>query len=155
MTLLDMQVTDLPEQHAAAVSAVVPMAELTGFFDTAYSRVFAAVQAQGIVPAGAPYAFYRAMPTDVCDLDAGIPVAAPIEADGDVHPTVLPAGRAATGTHAGAYEDLGDSWGELMAWAGRQGLVPAGPFWEVYLTEPRPGMDPAELRTQLVVPVLG
>lgn len=155
MTLLGMQVTDLVEQHSAAVSGVVPMGELTGFFDTAYSRVFAAIGAQGIVPAGEPYAFYRAIPTDVCDLDAGIPVASPIEEDGDVHPTVLPGGRAATGIHAGSYEDLGESWGELMAWAGRQGVVPAGPFWEVYLTDPRPGVDPAELRTQLVVPLRG
>lgn len=155
MTLLDPQVVDLPAQPVAALSAVVPTAELSGFFDTAYSRVFAAIQAQGIVPAGAPYAFYRTMPTEVCDLDAGIPVTTLIGADGDVHPAVLPAGPAATGIHAGSYEQLGESWGELMAWAGRRGLVPAGPFWEVYLTEPQPDMDPAELRTQLVVPLRG
>ena len=29
------------------------------------------------------------------------------------------------------------------------GATPELPFWEIYATEPRPGMDPAELRTDL------
>jgi hypothetical protein len=28
-------------------------------------------------------------------------------------------------------------------------MTPAGVFWEVYLTVPSPGMDPAGLRTEL------
>ncbi|WP_062378478.1 GyrI-like domain-containing protein [Demequina pelophila] len=155
MTLQDPQVVDLPEQHVAVVSGVVPMAELGGFFGKAFAAVWAATQKQGVEPAEAPFARYRGMPADVCDLDVGMAVATPIEVDGDVHPSTLPAGRAVTAIHAGAYDAVGESWGRLMAWTADQGLAPAGPFWEVYLNEPVPGMDPADLRTQLVIPVEG
>ena len=33
--------------------------------------------------------------------------------------------------------------------------APAFPFWEVYVTEPSPDMDPATLRTDLVTLVTG
>ena len=38
-----------------------------------------------------------------------------------------------------------------MAWVDEQGLTPAGPMWEVYVTDPTPEMDPASLRTDLFV----
>ena len=51
--------------------------------------------------------------------------------------------------HAGGFDGLAAAWQELSAWVRERGLTPAGPFWEVYLTVPSPGMDPAELRTEL------
>ena len=51
--------------------------------------------------------------------------------------------------HHGGYDELSVSWERLRAWMD-DGDVTAGPvFWEVYLTEPSPNMDPADLRTEL------
>jgi effector-binding domain-containing protein len=37
----------------------------------------------------------------------------------------------------------------LGTWIGEQDLIPSRVFWEVYLTEPTPDTDPADLRTEL------
>ena len=65
----------------------------------------------------------------------------------------LPAGRAARLVHHGSYDELGSSWERLARWMRDQRLEPAAFFWEVYVTEPSPDMDPADLRTELIWPV--
>ena len=49
----------------------------------------------------------------------------------------------------GSYDELGRSWQRLTTWIAEQGLQPAGPMWEVYVTEPTPETDPVTLRTDL------
>ena len=39
-----------------------------------------------------------------------------------------------------------------MGAIGGMGRAPGSPFWEVYVTEPSPDMDPATLRTDLFCP---
>jgi hypothetical protein len=60
--------------------------------------------------------------------------------------------RAAELLHHGPYADEGPSLAALYAFVAEQGLAPAGPHTEVYLTDPRE-VEPAELRTLLRVPV--
>jgi effector-binding domain-containing protein len=55
--------------------------------------------------------------------------------------------------HAGSFDGLSEAWQRLGAWIGEQGLEPSDDYWEVYLTEPSPDMDPADLRTELNWPV--
>ena len=55
--------------------------------------------------------------------------------------------------HAGSFDGLSEAWQRLGAWIGGQGLTPANDYWEVYVTEPSPDMDPADLRTELNWPV--
>ena len=61
----------------------------------------------------------------------------------------LSASRVATSVHRGNYDDLGRSWQHLAEWAGQQGLALGDRMWEVYVTEPRPGDDPADMVTEL------
>ena len=51
--------------------------------------------------------------------------------------------------HAGGYDQLGETWGRLGAWIAERGLTAGADLWEVYVTEPKPDMDPGELRTEL------
>jgi effector-binding domain-containing protein len=57
--------------------------------------------------------------------------------------------------HHGSYDQLTAAWAQLEAWMREHDLEPAPSSWEVYLTEPSPDMDPADLRTQLVWPTTG
>lgn len=68
-------------------------------------------------------------------------------------PSSLPGGRIARLIHLGAFDGLGTSWEQLVAWVYEHGMQPGEVFWEVYLTEPAPDMDPAELRTELNLPI--
>jgi effector-binding domain-containing protein len=61
----------------------------------------------------------------------------------------LPGGQVARLVHHGSFDELGSSWARLGAWIGQRGLTPTDALWEVYVTEPSPDMDPADLRTAL------
>jgi hypothetical protein len=54
--------------------------------------------------------------------------------------------------HRGPYAEEGPTLAALYAFVAEQGLTPAGPHTEVYLTDPR-AVEPADLRTLLRVPV--
>jgi len=91
----DIKSTQLQEQPTAVLRETVPMTGLRGFFGRAYSAVMSAAEQQHVQLAGPPFAMYRGMPTDVVDVEAGFPVAAPFPGGGDGGVTAgsLPAGR--------------------------------------------------------------
>ena len=68
---------------------------------------------------------------------------------GQVTPSSLPFGRVARLVREGSFDDLPSSWERLGTWIEQQGHQPRDEFREVYLTEPSPDIDPADLRTEL------
>jgi effector-binding domain-containing protein len=146
------QLDELDEQATAVIRGRVPMEQLADFFDRSFGQLAATISAQGIEIAGPAFALYQAPPSDVADIEVGFPVAGTVTDDGDVVASSLPGGPAATLVHAGSYDTLGASWQRLFEWATDAFFEPAGPVWEVYVTEPSPDMDPADLRTMLYLP---
>lgn len=63
-----------------------------------------------------------------------------------------PAQRVAWIVHHGPYEDEGPALEALHGFVAAQGLAPAGPHTEIYLTDPS-RVAPADLRTELRLPV--
>lgn len=147
------EVVTLEPRTTAVVQAVVPMADLRAFFDRSFGELAAALADQGVAPTGPAFALHHRRPDDTADLEVGFPTARAVEPAGEVVAGSLPGGRAARLVHQGGYDGLGEAWGRLVAWAGEQGSQPDGPFLEVYVTEPRPDVDPADLRTELYLPL--
>lgn len=152
---------DVPEPELVEVAAVptavvagegIGFDDLPAFFDDAFGVLPGVLAAQGVTPTGPAFGLYRAL-GEVVDLEVGFPVDRPVEAEGRVRPGSLPAGRVARVVHAGGFDGLGPVWEGLRAWLVDQGLTPGAGTWEVYLTEPTPDMDPADLRTELNWPV--
>jgi DNA gyrase inhibitor GyrI len=94
------------------------------------------------------------------DVEAGVPVAAPLDGEGDVAAGTLPAGRFATVTHHGHPDELIGATAALLAWADEQGLVwdhhdsPDGTVWacrvEAFQTNPMEQPDMSQWDTDLV-----
>lgn len=141
-------VTLKPEPTAVVRHRGVTVHELVPLFDAGYS----AVAASGAALAGPAFALYLGDPSAAFDLELGFPVSEPLAAavPGAVttEPSSLPGGHAFTLSHLGRYDNLSQGWGRLAAAAASQGFRPSC-FYEVYVTEPMPGMDPATLRTDL------
>lgn len=139
----------------------IAMDDLPGLFDTAFPTLFPALAAAGVTPAGAAFALYPRFSEDWshCDIEVGVPLAAPLPgpveaplADGSavvVEPSELPPGKVASSLYAGGYDGLGEAWKALTDALIAAGHTPAMPCWEVYLTEPTPDGDPADMRTGL------
>ena len=146
--------TDEPTLRLAAVRATVPMSDLVGFFDTAYTRVAQAAAREGWPVVGAAVALYRGMPTDTVDLTAGFAVDAEVGASSDgVEVVELTGGPALTLTYTGAYEGLPEAWALVEEDRAELGVAGRGDFWEEYVTEPSPGGDPQQNVTRLVLPL--
>jgi effector-binding domain-containing protein len=143
----------LVSQTTAVVRGRIRMDELASFFDRSFSTLSSTLSAQGITPAGPAFALYHGAPTDRADLEVGFATDRPVAPDGDVVASSLPGGRVAQAVHEGSFDGLGESWQRLFSWIGDQGLTARDDFWEVYVTEPSPTMDPADLRTELNAPV--
>ena len=137
----------------AVIRRVVAMDRLAEIFDGAFGTIAVTTIGQDAGIAGPAFALYHGMPTDTADLEVGFPTQRAVRADGDVVASALPGGRVARAVHAGSFDGLGAAWGRLRGWIDDQGLKAGDTFWEVYLTQPTPDMDPADLRTELNWPV--
>ncbi len=149
MNTTEPELVELDEATTAVIRDVVSMTEMVDFFDRSFTELVTVLGQQGIAPTGAGFARYFGPPGDTVDLEVGFPVDGQVTGAGQVRPGTLPAGSAARLVHVGAFDALGESWGRLGAWIAAQGLTPGADLWEIYLTEPRPDMDPADLRTEL------
>lgn len=158
-TIQPFDLIDFPGMSTAVVRAEdLAMSELREFFDPAFN-VLGRVIAEGrISPTGPAFARYDAPPTEAVSLEAGFPVAEPL--DGPLHldgleicASSLPKCRLAVTKHRGSYDLLGEAWADFASDVARAGLVAATPIWEAYDTMPQPDMDPGELVTGLAMPL--
>lgn len=138
-----------------------PMKDMPAAFDSTFGALFPVLEAHGISPTGPAFALYHRMPTETASFDVGIPVDKPLtepvttESGTVVEPSKLPAGSVARISYFGPYDAMSEGWGAFMYALAAAGKTPDLPFWELYVTEPRPDSDPATLRTDLVVKVTG
>ena len=137
----------------AVVRAVVPVAGLTGFFDSSFRELVTTTSGQGAALLGPAFALYRGPLVGTVDLEVGFPVDRTVRAEGTVVASELPGGRLATVTHHGSFDGLAGAWARLAEWLREQGHIPGAQRWEVYVTRPSPEMDPRDLRTDLFWPV--
>lgn len=150
---------DLEETPLAVVRhREVRLAELPGLFDRGYAALGAAFASGTLTPAGPALAIYHGDPQAAFALELGFPVlAAPafplVQVGVEIEGGTLPAGPALVTSHLGSYDGLGPAWGRFMESLG-PGDVPAGPFLEVYVTDPSQA-EAADLRTDLVLPLRG
>lgn len=137
----------------ALVREVVPIGDIASFYDRSFTVLPQTILGQGVAITGPAFGYYFGIPGETVDLAAGFPTDRPVTPEGEVIAGELPGGRVANMVHTGSFDGLGDAWQALGSWITDQGLTPGGEFWEVYVTEPSPEMDPADLRTELYWPV--
>ncbi|MFD1938769.1 hypothetical protein ACFSKW_45635 [Nonomuraea mangrovi] len=87
--------------------------------------------ASGVKPAGSPFLKYHGMITGhrSVQVEAGIPVESFLRTLEGTHCRELPAGRYATLVHSAHPSGLMDATGQLLEWAGQQGMQ-----WDAGLT---------------------
>lgn len=140
------------DQPVAVIRERVPMAALAEFFARAFGAVMAAMQRQGVFPAGPPFARYHGMPGDSVDVEAGFPVGGRFNGADGVQTGILPGGEAFEAIHTGPYDTLGKTYGALQQKMQAEGITPADTMWEYYLSDPEQEPDPAKWQTKVVWP---
>jgi effector-binding domain-containing protein len=80
------------------------------------------------------------------DVEVGVLVSEPFQAEGLVILSALPAGEVATATHRGDYAKLGVTHQAVRDYAAARGREFAGPCWEIYGHAPP---DPSQAETEV------
>jgi effector-binding domain-containing protein len=147
------EIVDVAPQATAGVRELVPLADLTAFFERAFPLVAAELERQGVAPAGPPFAHYRGKPGATVDVEAGFPVAAAVTSHDGVEPGSLPAGRVARGVHVGPYDTLELTYAEIEDAVLAAGGALGDEMWESYLDGPDTGTDAGAWRTLVTCPL--
>jgi effector-binding domain-containing protein len=120
---MNLDIVDHPAQPYVAVRRTITMQTFPEIADR-LPGLFGWLAERGIAPAGPP--FFRYLVIDMereLDVEAGVPVATPVDGDGDVLAGELPAGRYATTTHVGHPDELIAVTGAFLAEAAARGLT--------------------------------
>jgi effector-binding domain-containing protein len=139
-------VVECSSRATASVRRRVKLEDLPEFFAESLPMVLEAIEEQGAVPGGEPFARYRGAPNGSVDVEAGFPVAGDFAPSGEIQAGQLPGGRVIAGLLLGAYDSIGQMYAKLTAWAIAHGLRPTQDLWEVYLTDPERESDRSHRR---------
>ena len=121
-----------------------------------FGEVFAHLGRHGVRPTGPPLGIYydEEFRERDADVEAAAPVTEAFPEGKRVKRQDLPAvEKAACIVHEGAYEAIGATYGQLMAWIEANGYRVNGPVREVYLRGPESGGDPSTYVTEIQLPV--
>jgi effector-binding domain-containing protein len=145
----------LGARPVASIRLEIDASQVSATLATIFPEIGRALAGQGTEFGGPPFSRYHSidLTRGKIDLEAGIPVKAPIQASGRVKASELPAGRAAMTWHVGSYHELQKSYDRLGDWLAEENLVSRGGFWEIYWTDPGLEPDPSSWRTQIYWPV--
>ncbi|WP_181770774.1 MerR family transcriptional regulator [Amycolatopsis pittospori] len=140
-------------QSIARLTIRTPLGGLAELIGPAYTRLFAALEAQDVTPAGPPGTRYLTDDPDELTVELFVPVDQPVRREGEIDSGELPGCLLAATIHEGGYEDVETAYRSLGRWIAERDRVPAGPAEELYLVAPGPGVAPEAYRTEIAWPV--
>ena len=140
---------------AAAITAVVSMADVSAWYQGAVGELRATIEAQDVAAGGPPGGIYD---TDLFAHERGratvfIPCAGAVRPVGRVEALVVPPAELAVIVHEGAPDDVDRAYGALADHVTRHALGVDGPVREYYLASRLDTPDAAAWRTEIGWPI--
>lgn len=147
---LEAEVKHIASQPTAAIKIKTSQAKIGDDLGRIYQTVHAYLEKIGGPFAGPPYCLYHDVSSESWSIEAGFPVAGPIQGEGEIASSALPGGKVATAMHTGPYDRLSETWMAFESWVKEQGIQAMGPAWESYITDPGQEPDSSKWKTLLV-----
>jgi DNA-binding transcriptional MerR regulator len=141
----------VPAARAAAITAVVDLADLGPWFHGAVGELHASVRA----PGGPPGGIYAAelFGSERGEATVFIPTAGPVRPVGRVEELVVPAAELAVIVHEGPHDGVDRAYGALAAHVTEHALAVDGPIREYYLAFRHDTPDESAWRTEIGWPI--
>jgi AraC family transcriptional regulator len=154
---MQVELLDCASKYVLAVRHVGPYTAVSEAFarlDT-IARTAGLLELQGLELVALYHDDPDVTPASELRADAGLVVPHGVPPTHGLQALTIPAGTYARTVHVGPYQDLPDSWSELMGpWlADSNYRIGTGPSYERYINTPG-DVPPAELRTELYLPVV-
>lgn len=139
-------VVTVEKQPTIVVKAKVPFAEIPQAQRAARAKIEAGLPSLDTGARGLTCTRWLPPQGGALDMEMGTIVARRVEAQGEIVPSELPAGRAVHSVMVGPFDGMGAAWQTLFEWMQAEKLEPAGIDWEVCGSTPA---DPAKQETYL------
>jgi len=137
----EIEVKELEPEKLAGVRSHQTIAELGSLMGREFGHIMAVMSRQGLYPVGPPMAVYHSWTADSVDVEIGFPIEGDLVEEDGVVPSTLPAGRVATTTYMGPYDQVHVAYAAIQAWAQEHQFELADMMWERYLTSPEEEPD--------------
>lgn len=135
-----------------SVRAACAPEEISRTLGRLYAEINGSMARVGAESAGQPLAIYHDF-GDVVELEAAIPVDRDVESGERVKFGRTPGGEVAVLQFSGPYHNLPRGHAAMDIFLEGNNLEPAGPPWEVYITDPATEPDESKWRTDIYYPV--
>ncbi|RJP26450.1 MAG: MerR family transcriptional regulator [Actinobacteria bacterium] len=147
---------ELTDQFILGVRFNTTYEKLGDAIGIAFGEIFALLGERGEFPAGPPLSIYYDEEWDESDIEMEVclPVIRPMGGRERVRGRELPGGLAASTLHMGPYHEIAEAYQALDLWMKENGYNYTGPPREVYLVGPDQVDDDADLRTEVMFPVI-
>ncbi|MBU4194236.1 MAG: MerR family transcriptional regulator [Actinobacteria bacterium] len=153
---MKVEIKELAGQPVLGVRFKTDMSEVGCHLGKSYGALFAYLGKTGESPAGPPFGLYHdgEYKEEDADVEACVSTAKLLPGEGDVKGYELSGAKVASTLHMGPFEQIGDTYRELMLWISEQGYRPSKPCREIYLVGPEQSDDPADYRTEVQCPIV-
>lgn len=150
----DVTIKDVSSQPVVAARRTTTLADIGTDIASAFASLMAYMGPRGTTPAGPPLIVYHDVIDEHTDgdIEVCVPVAEPVDGDGEVYGTELDGGTIASTIHRGPYDEIRPAYHTLAGWITDHGHEMAGPPREVYLNDPNE-VSPHELLTEIAWPI--
>lgn len=150
----EVTVKEVPPQPVAAVRRHTTLERIGETVGGGFAELMAFLGTRGVQPSGAPLVVYHDEIDQETDgeIEMCVPVAGPLEGEGDVRVIELEGGPTATTVHRGPYNEIGPAYHTLAGWIQEHGHELAGPPREIYLNDPQE-VEPADILTEIDWPI--
>jgi AraC family transcriptional regulator len=149
----EIEVKEVKAQPVVQIRFKAKREEIGGKLGMAYGRIMAHIAKSGGEPTMMPLSRFYGEEDGVIDMAAAIAVQEPVNGEGDIESTELPAGNTVTAWHLGHYDKLPETYMRVTQWLTDHGHTVAGPSWEIYWTDPAAEPDPNKWQTQIFMPL--
>ena len=153
MPTLSIERRDLAAQPFMFVRLKAGRHEISKAIAEGLGKAFPYVMQAGLPLAGRPTARYLTSGPGLFDMQIGVPIGVPSPGAGDVQAGELPGGPIAVGVHAGAYDQLAETYAAMERWMEANGYRPGAAPWESYVTDPSEFPDSKDWRTEVYWPL--
>lgn len=153
MPTVSIERQEIAPQPVLFVRARASRQELAGAIGKGVGASYGRAHQAGAALAGPPFTRYPELGAGLLTIESGMPVAVPTPGEGPVEAGELPGGPVVVAIHAGAYDQLSETYAAMERWMESHGVRAAGAPWESYLTDPADHPDQANWRTAVYWPI--
>lgn len=144
--------TEQPKQHILSIRTTIDfMKEFSDFCGQSFGKITEYLNRFGELLGGSPIVCFHNMDLEHLDVEAGFPVAKPINGNGDIKANTIPIQRVVSAIDLGSYEKQDPTLEEIFAWIQNKGYEMQGEIYYQYLNDTE--RPESEYLTKMIIPI--